>query len=42
MNDLFGPKTRRDLMQRGFSRRDFGRLAALLSAGAALPFYIEA
>jgi histidinol-phosphate aminotransferase len=42
MNDLFGPKTGRDLMQRGFSRRDFGRLAALLSAGAALPFYNEA
>ena len=42
MNDLFGPKTRRDLMQRGFSRRDFGRLAALLTAGASLPFYNEA
>ena len=29
-------------MQRGFSRRDFGRLAALLTAGASLPFYNEA
>ena len=42
MNDLFGPETRQDLMRRGFSRRDFGRLAAFLTAGAALPFYNEA
>ena len=42
MNDLFGPESRRDLLQRGFSRRDFGRLAALLTAGASLPFYNEA
>lgn len=42
MNDLFGPETRRDLIRRGFSRRDFGRVAALLTAGAALPFYNEA
>ncbi len=42
MNDLFSPKSRQDLIQRGFSRRDFGRLAAFLTAGAALPFYNEA
>ena len=42
MNDLFSPESRRDLIRRGFSRRDFGRLAALLTAGAALPFYNEA
>jgi histidinol-phosphate aminotransferase len=42
MIDLFGPEARQDLMQRGFSRRDFGRLAALLTAGASLPFYNEA
>ena len=36
------PESRRDLIRRGFSRRDFGRLAALLTAGAALPFYNEA
>ena len=42
MNDLFGPESRQDLIRRGFSRRDFGRLAALLTAGAALPFYNEA
>jgi histidinol-phosphate aminotransferase len=42
MTDLFGPEVHRDLIERGFSRRDFGRLAALLTAGAALPFYNEA
>ena len=42
MNDLFSPESRRDLIRRGFSRRDFGRLAAFLTAGAALPFYNEA
>jgi histidinol-phosphate aminotransferase len=42
MNDLFGPESRQDLIRRGFSRRDFGRLAAFLTAGAALPFYNEA
>jgi len=30
-----------DLLQRGFSRRNFGRLAAFLTAGASLPFYNE-
>ncbi len=29
-------------LRRGFTRRDFGRLAALLTAGASLPFYNEA
>ncbi len=42
MKDLFSPEQRRDLLHRGFSRRDFGRLAAFLTAGAALPFYNEA
>jgi len=31
----------RDFLNRGFSRRSFGRLAALLSAGATLPFANE-
>jgi histidinol-phosphate aminotransferase len=31
----------RDFARRGFSRRMFGRLAALAGAGAALPFYNE-
>ena len=42
MNDRFGPEQRRDLASRGFTRRDFGRIAAFLTAGAALPFYNEA
>jgi histidinol-phosphate aminotransferase len=29
------------LLQRGFSRRDLGRIASLITAGAALPFYNE-
>src|ERR1051326_2230305 len=29
------------LLQRGFSRRQLGRIASLLTAGAALPFYNE-
>lgn len=41
MKDLFRPEQRRDLIDRGFSRRDFARLAALMTAGASLPFYNE-
>lgn len=32
----------RDFLRRGFSRRSFGRIATILSAGSALPFYNEA
>jgi histidinol-phosphate aminotransferase len=42
MKDLFSPEQRRDLLHRGFTRRDFARLAALMTAGASLPFYNEA
>ena len=42
MYEPFGPDSRRDLVRRGFTRRDFGRLAALVTAGAAMPFYNEA
>ncbi len=42
MTDLFSAELRRDLARRGFSRRHFGRIAALMTAGAALPFYNEA
>ena len=36
------PRTQTDsLLHRGFSRRDLGRIASLLTAGAALPFYNE-
>jgi hypothetical protein len=31
----------RDFTNRGFSRRNFGRIAAMLSAGAAMPFLSE-
>src|SRR5947209_4431971 len=31
-----------DLIPRGFSRRSFARIASVLTAGAALPFYNEA
>lgn len=29
------------LLQRGFSRRDLGRMASLLTAGATMPFFNE-
>ncbi|HLK50533.1 MAG TPA: pyridoxal phosphate-dependent aminotransferase [Bryobacteraceae bacterium] len=32
---------RKEFLERGFSRRSFGRLAAMLTAGATLPFYNE-
>lgn len=37
MND----RQTREFANRGFSRRTFGRLAAMMTAGAALPFYNE-
>ena len=41
MNDLLTPQQKDDFIRRGFSRRSFGRLAAMIGAGAALPFYNE-
>ena len=41
MNISFSPEQKRDLIQRGFSRRNFGRMAAMLTASATLPFYNE-
>jgi len=35
------PPQQKDFLERGFSRRDFGRLAALLTGAATLPFYNE-
>src|ERR1700730_2233148 len=32
---------KRELLKRGYSRRSFGRIAALVSAGATLPFFNE-
>jgi len=41
MSSMLKAEDRRDLLQRGFSRRHFGRISAMLTAGAALPFYTE-
>lgn len=41
MSELLTPHMRADLLRRGFSRRNFGRIASVLTAGAALPFYNE-
>jgi len=41
MNSLLTEAQRCDLVNRGFSRRSFGRIAAILTAGGALPFYNE-
>jgi histidinol-phosphate aminotransferase len=38
---MLSPESLRDLQSRGFSRRDFARLAAFMAAGASLPFYNE-
>jgi histidinol-phosphate aminotransferase len=35
------PEQKKDLVKRGFSRRTFGRIAAVMTAGASLPFYNE-
>src|SRR5947207_7374031 len=34
-------ETKRDFVNRGFSRRDLGRIAAMITAGASLPFFNE-
>jgi histidinol-phosphate aminotransferase len=41
VNSLLTQTQQNELTERGFSRRSFGRIAAMLSAGAALPFYNE-
>ena len=38
---ILNDEVKRDLMNRGFSRRNFGRIAAMVTAGATLPFYNE-
>ena len=35
------PKQKQDFVERGFSRRNFGRLATMLAASSTLPFYNE-
>lgn len=42
MNNVLTDEQRHDVTKRGFSRRNFGRIAAMMGAGAAaLPFYNE-
>ena len=41
MSEIFTPELQSDLIKRGFSRRNFGKIASLITAGAALPFYNE-
>ena len=42
MNTILTEEQRRDFVQRGFTRRSFGRIAAMAGAGAAaLPFFNE-
>ncbi|MEO8595222.1 MAG: pyridoxal phosphate-dependent aminotransferase [Candidatus Solibacter sp.] len=38
---MLSPKLNTTLLDRGFSRRDLGRMASLLTAGAAMPFFNE-
>jgi histidinol-phosphate aminotransferase len=41
MNTVLTKETQRDLLERGFTRRSLGRIAAVIAAGSALPFYNE-
>src|SRR5580704_12537628 len=42
MQLVLGPERERDLLARGFSRRDFFKVASLMGAAASLPFFNEA
>jgi histidinol-phosphate aminotransferase len=41
LTPILSPEETRDFLKRGFSRRNFGRIATMLTAGATLPFYNE-
>jgi histidinol-phosphate aminotransferase len=41
METVLDTEQKADFLRRGFSRRQFGRIATVLTAGAALPFYNE-
>src|SRR4051794_7916217 len=41
MSPVLKPEHEADFLRRGSSRRSFGRIASVLTAGAALPFYNE-
>jgi histidinol-phosphate aminotransferase len=42
MQQVLGPERERELLARGFSRRDFFRVASLMGAAASMPFFGEA
>jgi histidinol-phosphate aminotransferase len=39
---ILSSEAQKDLLRRGYSRRSFGRVSALIAGGATLPFYNEA
>ncbi|MDX2269531.1 MAG: pyridoxal phosphate-dependent aminotransferase [Bryobacter sp.] len=39
---ILTPQAQQDLLRRGYSRRSFGKISALVAGGATLPFYNEA
>ena len=41
MSSALSAEQQTNLLQRGYSRRSFGRIATILTAGASLPFYNE-
>ena len=41
LHTVFSEDQKLDFVKRGFSRRNFGRIAAMITAGASLPFYNE-
>ena len=41
MAAVLNEKLQEEFVRRGFSRRNFGRIAAMITAGASLPFYNE-
>jgi histidinol-phosphate aminotransferase len=41
MNNVLNHEQARDLLKRGFTRRNFGRIATMIGGAAALPFYNE-
>ena len=41
MNQTISNEQKYDFLKRGFTRRNLGKAASLVAAGAALPFYNE-
>ncbi len=41
MSEFLNTEQKTDLLRRGFTRRNFGRVASVVTAGVALPFYNE-